>query len=458
MVRVLIVDDEAVVRRGLKLTLPWEQYGLKVVGDVQNGPKALAFLDQTEVDLVLVDLTMPAMSGFQVMEEMKRRHSRVRFAVLTCHQDFGYVQEALRMGAIDYIVKTELEKDRVHGLLARIQELFLKSPAPGPAEGRIGYHVVPAGVPAGEAWPARLREEPRWSDLPEDGGFWVPGNGSDFKPESLGESAILTEVELIEGGRESQLRELVQRYQENGLFYEGRRGAVNRLSLHALRFQDPPVPSHADCEEWTARLLEFRWILSDSAFEESLSHLRSKRWPRTTLIASYRNILETWNRWFAPALAVDAAIDPSRIRLFGDLEERLHAFREAAVSKIGELQYSVDMARGIFKSVHYIYVRNPNYSLEDMAAYANISKSYFSRVFKDFTGRTYGDLVKDVKIDTAKRMLAQTNDPIYLIAKKSGFDDDKYFSKWFRHHAGSLPSEYRIHCRKSEGGSRTAKR
>ncbi|NBD27757.1 response regulator transcription factor [Paenibacillus glycinis] len=122
MIRVLVVDDEKLVRQGLITSLPWAEYGMEVVGEAKNGEKAIEFLAEREVDLMLTDLAMPVMSGIELMRIVRKRYPRLYIIVLTLHQDFEYIQEALRLGAIDYIAKVELTADRFSEILARIRE------------------------------------------------------------------------------------------------------------------------------------------------------------------------------------------------------------------------------------------------------------------------------------------------------------------------------------------------
>lgn len=120
MIRTLIVDDEKYVRKGLIAIMPWEAFGFKVTGEANSVDKALEFLSLNDVDLVITDLTMPVKSGFDLMKELSRNYPAISVVVLTCHQDFTYIQEAMRFGAIDYIVKTQLEKEKLEEVLKRI--------------------------------------------------------------------------------------------------------------------------------------------------------------------------------------------------------------------------------------------------------------------------------------------------------------------------------------------------
>lgn len=120
MIHTLILDDEIYARKGLISVLPWEKHGFKIIGEASSGEKALEFLRNHETDVVFTDLTMPGMSGFEFMKEALKEHRELKAVVLTCHQDFGCIQDALRLGAIDYIVKTQLEKEKLEEVLERI--------------------------------------------------------------------------------------------------------------------------------------------------------------------------------------------------------------------------------------------------------------------------------------------------------------------------------------------------
>lgn len=117
---VLIVDDEKLVRKGIIYTLPWEKHGFQIVGEAANGQQALEFIEKGNVDIAFIDLSMPVMTGMELMEIIAKRHPEISMVVLTCHQDFTYIQEALRYGAIDYIVKTQLDEVSMEQALSRI--------------------------------------------------------------------------------------------------------------------------------------------------------------------------------------------------------------------------------------------------------------------------------------------------------------------------------------------------
>ncbi len=120
MIRALIVDDEKLVRKGMIAIMPWREHGIEVVEDVGSGEKALEFLKYNEIDLLITDLSMPRMTGLELVKKVKNLYPSISIVVLTFHQDFEFIQEALREGVIDYILKTQLEKEEMGTVLDRI--------------------------------------------------------------------------------------------------------------------------------------------------------------------------------------------------------------------------------------------------------------------------------------------------------------------------------------------------
>ncbi|UKS28733.1 response regulator [Paenibacillus sp. HWE-109] len=126
MIKVLIVDDDKLVRKGLISAMPWNRFDMEVVGEASNGEKALEFLAANAVDLLLTDLAMPVMSGIELLKIVRKQFPHIYTVVLTFHQDFEYIQEVLRLGAIDYIAKVQLEKEIFDEVLGRIHKRILE--------------------------------------------------------------------------------------------------------------------------------------------------------------------------------------------------------------------------------------------------------------------------------------------------------------------------------------------
>lgn len=111
MLKVLIVDDEMLVRVGMRSLIQWEEHGFRVIGDAADGEAALALMETEIPDIVLTDIVMPGMNGLRLIEEVGKKYPGVRFIVLSSHSDFDYVREAMKLGADDYVLKTSIRPD-----------------------------------------------------------------------------------------------------------------------------------------------------------------------------------------------------------------------------------------------------------------------------------------------------------------------------------------------------------
>ncbi len=123
--RVLIADDHPIVRRGVRAVLAAEP-DLEVVAEAEDGAGAVQRVVEGGVDLALLDITMPRMTGLQAAYEIGRRAEGVRVLILSMHEDEQYCFEALKAGASGYVIKAAADRDLVHACRAAMRgEPFL---------------------------------------------------------------------------------------------------------------------------------------------------------------------------------------------------------------------------------------------------------------------------------------------------------------------------------------------
>jgi DNA-binding NarL/FixJ family response regulator len=123
--RVLLADDHALVRRGLRLVLD-AQPDLTVVAEAGDGSEAVTLGLEPEVDLAILDISMPRMTGLQAARELHRRRPELRMLMLSMHQNERYLYEALKAGAAGYVLKSAADRDLVEACRAAMRgERFL---------------------------------------------------------------------------------------------------------------------------------------------------------------------------------------------------------------------------------------------------------------------------------------------------------------------------------------------
>jgi DNA-binding NarL/FixJ family response regulator len=118
--RILLADDHAVVRRGLKLVLDAEP-DLEVVAEANDGAEAVELALSDDVDLAILDVTMPRLTGIQAARELSHRKPELRKLMLSMHDNERYFFEALRAGASGYVLKSVADRDLVEACRATMR-------------------------------------------------------------------------------------------------------------------------------------------------------------------------------------------------------------------------------------------------------------------------------------------------------------------------------------------------
>ncbi|MBE1554540.1 response regulator transcription factor [Sporosarcina limicola] len=126
MKNVLLVDDEKVIRKGIKKLLEDVITGYKVMWEASNGCEALEIANIEVPDLVITDIRMPEMNGIDFISYFKKRHPLVSVIVISGHDDFIYVREALKLGVKDYLLKP-ISRSDLASILQNINNEYANS-------------------------------------------------------------------------------------------------------------------------------------------------------------------------------------------------------------------------------------------------------------------------------------------------------------------------------------------
>lgn len=105
MYKILLVDDEAVVREGIRDNMDWARMGFELVGVCADGREAMAAVDALRPDVVLTDIYMPFVDGLELTRYIAERYSRTKIVILTGYDEFEYAQQAVKLKASDYLLK-----------------------------------------------------------------------------------------------------------------------------------------------------------------------------------------------------------------------------------------------------------------------------------------------------------------------------------------------------------------
>ena len=344
---VLIVEDDRLARMGLIRIMPWKEQGMRIVGEASNGLEALQFMKTSHVDLVLSDIEMPGMQGLDFIEQASALYPNVYFVVLTIYTDFSHIQQALRLGAIDYIAKTDFDRENYSMILKRIVDRIHKE------------EIRKRNLRITKKTPDMGQLLTEWADL-----SWLWQKNK--------QAVLLDELNNYELSQ-TQLKRLVER-----ILAEWN----NQYSLIANdRLEEPQVMTGTEFSfaEWINLLSEkTRKLLTSFSYSEDIFI------SVTGVCAEIRNELDC----------------PIRI---SDIAQRTH-----------------------------------------------LSRSYFCQCFRDLYRMSFIDYLRRLRMEKAVELLLSTNASIQMIAKITGYDDEKYFSRIFKSVYSVSPFEYRKVHRKRE--------
>lgn len=122
MLKVMIVDDELIVRVGFRSSILWEDYGCQVVATCESAKEAIAYFQKEVPDIVFTDIMMPGMNGIELVQYIREHYKRVKVVVLSCVNEIEYVKKAIKLGAEDYILKLSFTKDTMAEVITKMKK------------------------------------------------------------------------------------------------------------------------------------------------------------------------------------------------------------------------------------------------------------------------------------------------------------------------------------------------
>ncbi|RAI87227.1 two-component system response regulator YesN [Paenibacillus pabuli] len=461
MIKVLIVDDDKLVRKGISSAMPWNEFGMEVVGEASNGAKALDFLESNSVDLMLTDLAMPVMSGIELMRAARQLYPELHIVVLTLHQDFDYIQEALRLGAIDYIAKVQLEKEQFEHVLNRIHTRIgeftnTRRKLPQLGETNVHYRKVYALVSldrkSGQNWPIELEsgsDEVRF-EVERNSWMWAaPLDDEQLLFDRLKKyvnqvpQAALLVMSDVQERTWSQIQNWIMNYTETSLFYAYE--PQDPVIVVSMNEEDtfPIEPRDEDMDRIKRSWFLSPWTHNDHYYNQLVEEFRSLRLQKGQLMGLLYSLVMEWNHLFAQTTLGRISMIHS-FQSWYEVEQWIKQTAESIRKADEQTSYSQEMIDGVKKAV--MIMQNDldqAFTALGLSQQLNISRSYFSQCFKDIMGKTFNDYSRYIRIEKSKEYLLNTNNTIFWIAERVGYTDEKYFSRIFRELTGVLPSEYR---------------
>lgn len=409
MYRILLTDDEPIILSGLQSMLKWENYDCTVAGVARNGEQAWEFIRQHTPDIVICDIKMPMLTGLELLERCAKEYPTVVFIMLTNHEDFAMARESLRNRAADYLLKIDLDEQKLaQSIQTAIRECEKR--------GRLAQTDTAAGA---ETSPSDVIEK------------YVAGllNGSEREAESAMSGLI-------------------------------KRGVVGHCMAAELIMDPARIPNIAVfTREEKERLFNFHYKLVEDLAQKIFYSVGYVIIARNCGAWLYLWNLESFDlvtRFQAKLASTLGEISQMQISVLAteivsgervaELRLQLSALRsEFSISPKGLIQYSQFMVRADYVEAAKRYVDShvlERVTVQDAAAAIGITPNYLSSLFKRQLGQNFIDYVNATKVKYACTLLRNNQHLVYEVSHMLGYDNAYYFTKVFKRYMKVTPTEY----------------
>ena len=123
MYKLLIVDDDEVICRGLGSCIPWKEYGIQNVHLAYDGEMALEYVEKEHSDIILADINMPFMDGMEFSMRVRQEYPDIKIILLTAYKEFQYAKKAVQLQIFEYLTKPFTNEEVLEAVLRAIKQL-----------------------------------------------------------------------------------------------------------------------------------------------------------------------------------------------------------------------------------------------------------------------------------------------------------------------------------------------
>lgn len=440
----IIADDEPIIIRGIRKMVDWEKMGIQIVGCCSDGSSALMEIVKKKPDIAILDISMPGKTGLDILKEMNCMGLATKVVFISGFQQFDYAVEALRLGAVNYLLKPVNKDDLIENV---------KSCLGGQAmpETKFDGEKPDQGLLAGQtAVYEALVEQEETSYVPAAVYLYLDRGVSS------------AERRLIEFSICHAVEKYVQDQEMGILFYRNKKPCVVFKNCTVSGAKEYAARLIADLEAETHNRigLALGEEVSDMA-DIPLSYQKAQKacdslYFKSGLAApvsvygeaasahrfTYQDMKEARQKIMEAAIEMDT----DRVgREFGHYRKIVSGLsmgdRETAVFHLLTIIHMLE------ERLDHMGISTENLTLDVMAQYVHMNASYFSSFFKKQTGENFKEYLNKIRLKHALELLLSTDKKSYEIADEVGFSEAKYFSELFQKMYGKTPVAYRKELR-----------
>ena len=478
LLKVMIVDDEEMIRRGLRAIVDWKEYGYTVCCDAADGEdgyqKALVY----QPDLIITDIKMPIADGLQMMTKLRENCFETEFILLTGYAEFEYAQKALQLGAKSYILKPIDEEELVKTLIEAREEILQRrkenfhnkyfSISMEQVITKLVYGAVDeefidaANAVYGFQLPWKryqlvLLEQTKNQETDEK----VLDLLKDFTKNNIGfvfslnnHFVVLTKDVIFEQGKMRLLedlngklrklpgytqpmvvsRPLKELEQINQAYY-----AASYFIEHQFIF---PYEEIVLIDEVGNPYAQGK--ISNANQREQLDYRKIAEGLCVAVCGStYVSVMYLLKIQSEEIFKQEGMVDVVILQIsrLSHLQS-INSFFLDKLSQIAQKLNSNQQGNVIRKMKEYIEANyNSDLTLKNLSKIFHYNVAYFGKLFKSNTGMSYNDYVTSVRMEKAKELLNQ-GEKVYKVANQVGYQDLDYFNMKFKKYFNALPSDF----------------
>lgn len=406
MYKLLIVDDDEVICRGLGSCIPWKEYGIQNVHLAYDGEMALEYVEKEHPDIILADINMPFMDGMEFSMRVRQEYPDIKIILLTAYKEFQYAKKAVQLQIFEYLTKPFTNEEVLEAVLRAIKQLDKEKYFRTEVKMNLELikeknleEMILYGRNDDEVWKNSFLT--KTCTFLQVAILRVRMNG--YASDKA--SKALTNEEVVREWVIKEFRKMLDEEQKMGIFIQS--------SRIVMVFQ---YESRDETKNLTDRL---------NTIMERLE--REEPFFLTVGVGQTYQGIENGIRSYEEAAEVvekESVYDGRSIVYFSHLS---------------------DIEKRVNQAVEYIkenYLK-PDLSLEEVSRFVNLSSSYLGNSIKKYKNVSYINLLNQIRIENAKRLLLKADIKTYEVAFLVGFNSSQYFSSCFKKATGMTPKDFR---------------
>ncbi|TCP29560.1 two-component system response regulator YesN [Scopulibacillus darangshiensis] len=421
MKKVFLIDDEILIREGIRNHIAWHNEGFNFCGDAADGEIALPLIEKEKPDILITDIQMPFMDGLQVSRIIRQKMPWIKIIILSGHDEFHYAKEAISIGVMEYVLKPFSSSDLLRLLHKVAKQIDLEQSARDQLEELQNQNNNRL----------RVSQERFFNDL------------------CLG---TLTPSEAIEMADALQLDVISKYYMVIITEYELLKDNQSAETYGNIRDHLMIKLKHVENLFYFQRSIkETVWIYK----RDDVNELEA-------LIPSFINPLKSdIEKKYPCVFNVGVGGIKERIRgislsfaeadkdkIYQTIKRKNPSFdlNEQKIQDVMRFEENLGLNQSIVEQAKDYIVKHydqTDLSLKSVSAHVNVSPSYFSAMFSQETGQTFINYLTRTRINRAMELLTSTKERSYNIAYMVGYNDPHYFSNTFKKVTGLSPMAFR---------------